>query len=425
MKLYKRKFCELYEMSSGISTKPEQSGHGSPFLSFSSVFKNYFLEDNLKDLMYTSKNEQNKYSIKKGDIFLTRTSETIHELGMSSVALKDYENATYSGFLKRLRPIQNDQTYYKYMAFYLRSKLFRDTMTNNAVLTLRASLNEDIFSYIDLLLPPYEEQKKIGDFLFLIQEKLKTNNKIFSKLENIIEEIFRQWFIQFQFPDSNGKAYKSNNGEMVYSKTLKKEIPIGWDCLTLSEVIDNVRTGLNPRKHFSLGEGKNFYVTIKNINQSKVILDDKCDMINDEAIKIINKRSDLKSGDILFTSIEPVGTTYLISKKPNNWNINESVFSIRPDKNKISSEILYLLLGSKEMKAYTKNVSAGSIHKGIRIELLKTFNFCFGPKEIMTNFTQIIKPKFDYLKKIEEENSKLINLRDWILPMLINGQIKI
>ena len=102
---------------------------------------------------------------------------------------------------------------------------------------------------------------------------------------------------------------------MVYSKTLKKEIPIGWDCLTLSEVIDNVRTGLNPRKHFSLGEGKNFYVTIKNINQSKVILDDKCDMINDEAIKIINKRSDLKSGDILFTSIEPVGTTYLISKK--------------------------------------------------------------------------------------------------------------
>ena len=103
--LKKHKFSELYKMSSGISSKPEQAGHGYPFASFGTVFNNFFLPTNLPDLMNSSEKEQEVYSIKKGDIFLTRTSETLNELGMSSVALKDYPNATFSGFVKRLRPI--------------------------------------------------------------------------------------------------------------------------------------------------------------------------------------------------------------------------------------------------------------------------------------------------------------------------------
>ncbi len=137
-KLNKYKFSELYVMSSGISSKSEQAGHGSCFLSFSVVFNNYFLPDTLIDLMDSSEKEQQTYSIKKGDIFLTRTSETLDELGMSCVALKDYSGATFSGFLKRVRPIQTNITYDKYMGFYLRSKFFRKTMNNNAVMTLRA-----------------------------------------------------------------------------------------------------------------------------------------------------------------------------------------------------------------------------------------------------------------------------------------------
>ena len=151
-------------MSSGISSTPTQAGRGSPFVSFSTVFNNYFVPEELPDLMDTTKKDQEVYSVKKGDIFLTRTSETIDELGMSCVAVRDYPKATYSGFVKRLRPIQDDITYEKYMAFYLRSNLFRKTMTNNAVMTLRASLNEEIFSYLDLHLPDYDTQKNIGDF---------------------------------------------------------------------------------------------------------------------------------------------------------------------------------------------------------------------------------------------------------------------
>src|SRR5664280_2026702 len=99
----KHKFSNLYSMSSGISSKPEQAGKGCPFVSFSTVFNNYFLPVNLPDLMDTSELEQETYSVRKGDIFLTRTSETIDELGMSCVALKDYPKATFSGFVKRLR----------------------------------------------------------------------------------------------------------------------------------------------------------------------------------------------------------------------------------------------------------------------------------------------------------------------------------
>ena len=170
--LNKYKFSDLYSMSSGISSKPEQAGHGSPFLSFTTVFNNYFLPKELTDLMDSNDSDKETYSIKCGDIFLTRTSETLDELGMSSVALKDYNDATYSGFLKRLRPVKNGITDEKYMGFYLRSNYFRKCMNNNATMTLRASLNEDIFSYLHLYLPDIETQKSFGEFLYLLDYKM-------------------------------------------------------------------------------------------------------------------------------------------------------------------------------------------------------------------------------------------------------------
>src|SRR5689334_19867305 len=216
-KLKKYQFSKLYSMSSGISSKPEQAGHGAPFASFSTIFNNYFLPDILPDKMDASEREQDVYSIKEGDIFLTRTSETIDELGMSCVAIKDFPKATFSGFVKRLRPLQTDLTYAKYMGFYLRSKFFRKTMTNNAIMTLRASLNEDIFSYLNLYLPDYSSQKKAGDLLFLLNSKIELNNKIINRLQLSANLIFDYWFVQFDFPDESGKPYKANGGKMEWN----------------------------------------------------------------------------------------------------------------------------------------------------------------------------------------------------------------
>ena len=115
-KLTKYKFSDLYEMSSGISSSKEQAGHGSPFISFSTVFNNYFLPEELPDLMDTSLKEQEIFSVKKDDVFITRTSETVDALAMSCVAVKDYPKATFSGFVKRLRPKTTGIVYSKYIA---------------------------------------------------------------------------------------------------------------------------------------------------------------------------------------------------------------------------------------------------------------------------------------------------------------------
>jgi type I restriction enzyme S subunit len=282
--LKKHKFSDLYDFSSGLSSSPLQAGHGDPFLSFSTVFNNYFVPETLPDLMNTSDKDQQKFSVREGDIFLTRTSETIDELGMSCVAIRDYPRATYSGFVKRLRPLQNEVTYHKFMAFYLRSMYFRKIMTNNAVLTLRASLNEQIFSYLDLSLPEYKDQKKIGDLLFLLTDKMKANEKINAELEKMAKTLYNYWFVQFNFPDENGKPYKSCGGEMIWNTELNSEIPKEWIVKELGDIISKSGTGLNPRKNFELGHGKNFYITIKNLKNGKIIFDDSCEMIDDEAL---------------------------------------------------------------------------------------------------------------------------------------------
>lgn len=270
IKLTEYKFDTLYEMGSGISTKPEQAGHGAPFVSFSSIYNNAILPEELPDLMDTSKEEQEKYSVKEGDIFLTRTSEVLDELAISSVALKDYPNATFSGFAKRLRPIQNDVTYAKFMAFFMRSNYFRKIINCKAVMTLRASFNEEIFSYIKIVLPEYEQQIRTGDLFWAIEQKIRNNNKINSELEAMAKTVYDYWFLQFEFPNEEGKPYKSCGGKMVWNEELKIDIPEGWSAEKLIEQVDFVQ-GYPFSSENYLDNGKYKIYTIKNVQDGYII----------------------------------------------------------------------------------------------------------------------------------------------------------
>ena len=128
---------------------------------------------------------------------------------------------------------------------------------------------------------------------------------------------------------------------------------------------------------------------------------------------------------MLFTSIQPVGVTYFIHEKPTNWNINESVFTIRGNMNKVTSEFLYMLLSSNEIKSFTRQSSTGSIHKGIRHGVLKSFKLPYGGKIITEEFANVISPILRKTYLLDKENQKLTELRDWILPMLMNGQVTV
>lgn len=309
----------------------------------------------------------------------------------------------------------------KYLYYKLSLVNFRNYVTGSA----QPKLTKDNLNSIVLYIHKEGDQRNIAAVLSALDAKIDCNNRINAELETMAKTLYDYWFVQFDFPDANGKPYKSSGGKMVYNATLKREIPEGWSPCELSEIISRSATGLNPRDNFRLGHGENYYVTIKNVSNGKIVLDDKCDRIDDETLNIIDRRSQLQPGDVLFTSIEPVGVTYLIQEKPTNWNINESVFTIRPNYSKATSEYLFLLLSSSEMKAFTKNSSSGSIHKGIRHGVLKTFKLAYSNKTLIDEFSSVIEPILKRIDVIDKENQHLTQLRDWLLPMLMNGQVTV
>jgi len=422
-KIIKYALSELYDMSSGISSTKEQSGHGAPFVSFSTVFNNYFLPDELPDLMDTNEKEQEVYSIKAGDILITRTSETIDELAMSCVAVKDYPGATYSGFTKRLRPKTEGITYPKYMAFYFRSDLFRKAVTNNAFMTLRASFNEDIFTFLEVYLPDYDEQVRIGDMLYSIECKIQKNRKINDYLEEMAKALYDYWFVQFDFPNENGKSYKSSGGKMVNANG--HIIPEGWTFCKVQDIISNICTGLNPRDNFKLGTGDIKYITVKNLTTNGTLDFTGCDTIDESARAIVHNRSDIQIGDILFASIAPLGRCYLIQSEPIDWDINESVFSIRANTDIVTPSFLYLYFMSDAFIKRATSSSTGSIFKGIRINTLLETELCVPPLSVILKFEERLASTFPLKSKNYEEIQRLSNLRDWLLPMLMNGQATI
>ena len=145
-------------------------------------------------------------------------------------------------------------------------------------------------------------------------------------------------------------------------------------------------------------------------------------MPDEEARAVIHNRSDISVGDILFASIAPLGRCYLIQNSPENWDINESVFSIRPDYSRMTSEYLYMyFMGDSFIKGATSS-STGSIFKGIRINTLLDLIAVVPDKKVIDAFSAEIKNLLRLKEQKNKENMELTKLRDWLLPMLMNGQ---
>lgn len=418
-KLKTHKFSALYEMSSGISSKPEQAGHGSPFLSFKTVFNSYFLPDTLVDMMDASEKEQKTYSVRKGDIFLTRTSETIDELGMSSAALKDYPKATFSGFLKRLRPIQTNISDEKYMAFYLRSKLFRKTMTNNAIMTLRASLNEEIFSYLNLYLPDYEIQKDIGKLLHLINSKIELNNRINAELEAMAKTLYDYWFVQFDFPNADGKPYKTSGGKMVWNEELKSEIPEGWKMEKLGE-LGEFKNGINYSPSIK-GNTIARIINVRNISSSTWFVSQyDLDTIILEGRNVANYL--VTDKDILIARSGIPGATRIMYEYAPNTIYCGFIIRYQVDDLKNKNYLFFCL---KDLERSTSSKSAGTIMQNVNQETLNRMSLVMPDENLLIALNNFIAPVFRNINNNLNQNQQLTELRDWLLPMLMNGQVTV
>lgn len=383
--------------------------------------------------MDTSVEEQETYSLKKGDVLLTRTSETLDELGMSCVATKDYENATFSGFLKRLRPTQSGVAYHKFMAFYLRSPLFRKAMNNNAVMTLRCSLNEQIFSYLSLLLPDFDQQVKIGDILYEIYTKIELNNRINEELEGMAKLLYDYWFVQFDFPITaaqaaamgkpklEGKPYRVSGGKMTYLPDLKREIPTAWSVGSLNclgEIIGGSTPSTKNERHFTT-QGTP-WITPKDMSrntQNKFISRGETD-VTEAGLKSASLTV-LPAGTVLMSSRAPIGYT-AIARNP--VTTNQGFKSFVPSKG-YSTEFIYYTLNHK-MKVIEQNAS-GSTFKEVSGGTLKSIQTELPEPSVRAEFSKLLKPILSQQDALEQQNQHLSSLRDWLLPMLMNGQVTI
>jgi type I restriction enzyme, S subunit len=198
------------------------------------------------------------------------------------------------------------------------------------------------------------------------------------------------------------------------------------------ELIIDSRTGLNPRKNFVLGEGDNNYITIKDIRDGKIVISDKTDKVDDEAIQIIKKRSRIKNGDILFSSIGRVGDTAIVTNKDDSWDVNESVFIFTINKDLITPEYFSYLMSSKSIQDELNKNSTGSTFKSVKMgqlqkmvydvptleeqvlisnQLKKTGLILQNKKQQLTEYDQLIKSRFVEMFEYIDLSK---NLKNWI-----------
>lgn len=290
-------------------------------------------------------------------------------------------------------------------------------MTNNAVLTLRASLNEEIFSYLDLILPDYDEQVKAGDLLFLLSQKIDCNNRINAELEAMAKTLYDYWFVQFDFPDANGKPYKSSGGKMVYNAPLKREIPAGWCDSSVLAVADLFGGGTPTKKKPEYWSGDIPFFTPTDADGT-IFKFSTADYITDEGLKGSSTKLFGKH-TVFITARGSVGRLMLAGV---DMAMNQSCYALRA-KAGISHVFLFFL--AKELIHHLQVKSSGSVFDSIVSNDIELTKLAIPKGEVIEKFAAVVEPAFEKIANNTKENHQLAQLRDWLLPLLMNSQVTV
>lgn len=272
-----------------------------------------------------------------------------------------------------------------------------------------------------ILLPSLFEQKNIADVLSALDSKIELNNRINTELEAMSKTIYDYWFVQFDFPDENEKPYKSSGGKMVWNEELQIEVPEGWKSKTL-DFLGDIVGGSTPSRdvieYFS--ESGIPWITPKDLSLNignKFIRKGEIDV--SEEGKSAASLNILPQGTILMSSRAPVGYLAIAS---NDVTTNQGFKSFVP-KAEMTTEFVYYTI--KNLLPVIENNASGSTFKEVSGSVLKTINCLVPEGNIISSYTKVIKPIFNQQQNLEEENQHLASLRDWLLPMLMNGQVTV
>lgn len=386
------KLSELYSFGSGLSKSADEFGHGYPFLSFKVIFDNYFIPEVLTDLVNSTEKERATCSIKRGDVFFTRTSETAEELGMSSVALKDYPNATFNGFTKRLRPL-NDIILPEFIGYYFRWNRFRANIVSMASETTRASLNNGMLSILPVKVPSFPEQRAIAAVLSSLDDKIDLLHRQNATLEAMAEALFRQWFVV----------------------EAKKE----WEEKTIGDVVE-IKGGSTPStKNLNYWDGNISWTSPKDLTKEKSIF-----MFSTERTISVDGLAQISSG------LLPKGTLLLSSRAPIGYlsitdielAINQGYIAIL-NNSYISS--YYMYLWCKYNMEGIKTAGNGSVFQEISKSVFRKLPFLLPPKDILYGFNKLIAPYFLKIRSNQMQIIMLEKLRDTLLPKLMSGEVRV
>ena len=250
------------------------------------------------------------------------------------------------------------------------------------------------------------EQEKIADILSVVDDKIELNSKICSELETMAKTLYGYWFMQFDFPDENGKPYRTSGGEMEWNEQLKREIPKGWEVTNIGKItanFDSRRIPLSQNERNSMKGDIPYYGATGVMDYvDRFIFDGQYVLIAED-------------GSVMDSDGYPI--VQMIWGKA--WVNNHA--HVLEGHNGYSNELLYFVL--KDIPVI--KIMTGSIQKKINQDNLNNYKIPQIPHKIANRFTSILKPIFSKLRAVEIENSELTKLRDWLLPMLMNGQARV
>lgn len=446
------KLLEHYELRSGLSKPAKDFGSGYPFLTFKDVFYNYFTPDKLGDLVQSNDKERENCSVKRGDVFLTRTSETMHELGMSSVALKDYENATFNGFCKRLRPTQQSELLPEYVGYYLRSSIFRQAMLAFSTMSTRASLNNEMIGRLEISYPPKMEQVKIATILKNIDDKITLNRQINQTLDQMAQTLFKSWFVDFDpvidnaldagffeqdfafsdellrrveirkavsrsddfkalpedirklFPDAFEKCAESALG-------LGGWVPEGWNKGCISDVA-----------HYRIKRINTSELTLTNYISTENMLVDRKGIQQATALPTVNSVPAYTSGTILISNIRPYFKKIWLAKGDGGYSNDVLGFEV---KDQGTEEYLFNLMYQDSFFDFMMATSKGSkMPRGDKKAILG-LGLVVPPLKLRKLFSKDVNDFYKSSNTRNDENLTLGQLRDILLPKLISGELSL
>ena len=383
-------------------------GSGYYFISCKDVYDETIHYENARQIAEDDfRDADRRTNLAAYDILITN-SGTIGRMAL----VKDIPETRKTTFQKSVAIVRADtsQVVPNYLYYLLKSKVhdFINSSNGSAQKNLLLSTMRDFdISFVD----SFETQHRIATILSRYDSLIENYQKQIKLLEEAAQRLYKEWFVDLHFP-----GHENTN--------IIDGVPEGWEKKTIDDVTCKITTGLNPRKNFVLGKGSNYYVTIKNMADNTLFLDDRCDRVDNEALEKINKRSDLKIGDILFSGIGTIGRVALVYIPTNNWNVSESVFTLRAN-DIVTKEFLYLMLLSPDMQNYCQSNAHGAAQKGIRMADLKAYSFNLPPFGVIQKFTNLVTPTIKKVSSIRNQIRLLTEARDRLLPKLMSGEIAV